>query len=345
MPEKKLGFRSIVFWFLLFPLILIAFSFTISLPNLRYSMFPLQEISSYNSPSDVYSVLDIKLANLSSANNFASASVTWDQLYNVLLNSTRQPPVFSLTETTFGSAGFSAPMANYPSDNSTYFFNENGKWTWADFRTWKFSYDSSSPFQWNTYSFPIDKFESPPIYVWATDGSYPNIKLESSAITGFVVTLKPVGLVDSMTVYQQEDLGQRLFLGVPTSSSPYCFRIVVQRDMGSITLYSAYFAFVFLVVYLIGGFSRFVITDVEKRLGIIATLSISIVAFLWTLRQIAGSITYIEAFLFAELLLFVALEIKDKTDLAPLHKISRKIKDKKEAIEKGIRRRMRHSVE
>jgi hypothetical protein len=343
MSEKKIRFRSATFWFFVVPIILIALFFLITWPTLQYSVYPLKEIPSYASPNDVYSVLDISLVNLSSANNFAAVSVTWDERYNVLVNSSRQPPVFTLTETSFGWACFSAPMTDYPSDNSTYFFIENGKAWWADYRTWEYSYSCSSPFQWNTLLFPIDTFESPPIYVWASDGTYLDIKLESSAASGFVVTLKPTGLVEPMTVYQQENLAQRLGLGLPSGGFPYSFQIVIQRDISSITLYSLYFLLIFLIVYLIGGFARLVITDVEKRMGIIATLSISVIAFLWTLRQIAGSITYIEGSLFLELLGFIALEIVDKTDLGPLREFSGKINNKGKAIAKRLKRRIKPS--
>jgi hypothetical protein len=192
-----------------------------------------------------------------------------------------------------GWLGFSAVLVDYPSDNSTFFFKDDGKAWWDEYRTWKYSCDAASPFKWMTQSFPIDTFESPPIYVWADDKSYPTIKLETPAISGFVVSLRPLGLADPMAVYQSESLIQKLAFSLP-NSAPYGFQIVIQRDPSSVTLYSSYFFFIFIVIYLVGTFSRLVTTDIDKRLGIIATLSISVIAFLWTLRQIAGSITSVE---------------------------------------------------
>jgi hypothetical protein len=82
-----------------------------------------------------------------------------------------------------------------------------------------------------------------------------------------------------------------------------------------------------------------VTADIDKRLGIIATLSISVIAFLWTLRQIAGSITYVELVLFFELLFFIALEIADKTDFTPirgcLSGMTRKLKDARKRLSSG----------
>jgi hypothetical protein len=142
--------------------------------------------------------------------------------------------------------------------------------------------------------------------------TYPIIKLEAPSIPGFVVTLRPIGKASPEQVFNAENFFERAFVG--QSQSAYEFQMVIQRDPSSIFLYLLYFFSVFFLIYFVGGLSRFLVDDVEKRLGIIATLSISVIAFLWTFRQIAGAITYVEGILLFELFFFVILEIADRTE-------------------------------
>jgi multisubunit Na+/H+ antiporter MnhF subunit len=209
-------------------------------------------------------------------------------------------------------------LASYLSSNdTTYFFTVNGKWTWGDYKTWTYTYDSSLSLQWKKLeAFPFDSFESQIIYVWTSDAIYPEIKLEAPVVKGFVVTLRPIGPVDPGTVFSSMSLGERMFIGISPNAEPYGFQIIVQRDPSSIFLYSLYFFTIFFLVYFIGAFSYLSGIDVEKRIGLLATLSISVVAFAWTLRQIAGSITYIEGILMIEIFGFIVHEIVRNTDLS-----------------------------
>jgi hypothetical protein len=324
---KKLRLRTTISVFVIIPLILLGICFATIWPIFQFSVNPTTQIQASKNPWDVYSVLQIQLQNLTNQDEFSSIATTLYLSYNVMINSTRQPPQFSLMEELPGLALFSVPLKDYPSGSGTYFFQTNGKETYADYQEWSWTNDTATTFQWESASsFPVDTFESPPIFIWCSDSTLPIIELVAPSIPGYVVTLRPIGIASPEQVFNSESFFQRAFVG--QSQNTYEFQIVIQRDTSSIFLYLLYFFSVFFLVYFVGGLSRLLIDDVEKRLGIIATLSISIIAFLWTFRQIAGTITYIEGILLLELFVLVILEIYDRTDHIDWQHFFKNIKSK-----------------
>ena len=286
------------------------------MPSLIRSIYPIHYSPSYKTSTDVYLVLHIRILNASISDNAGSLSVKWEVEYNILINSSRKPGTFSLVEILPGWSGFSVPLYNYSPKNTTYFFKTDGEWTWVDFKTWTYSYKSAVTLQWNPHSFPIDTFESPLICVWTREGIYPNIKLKTPKIAGYVITLETLGLKDPVEVCQSFTLPQKLSIGLP-SRSPFCFKIIVQRDMNSIFLYFAYFFFIFFIIYYIAVLSNLLKMDIKKKISMFASLSISVIAFIWTMRQIAGSISYMELVLMMELFGWMVIEIVINTDWSP----------------------------
>lgn len=300
-------------------ILLLTFS-SITVPTFWLSAYPITRIPSCKTPNDVYLLLNIRLTNISN-NRFESISAKWEVIYNILPNSSREPTRVSLAETLPGWSGFSASLGDYPSENTTYFFNKNGIWTWSRYRTWKYSYASVLTLKWNSVGFPVDMFESPIIYVWTTPDIYPSIKLESPETTGFVFTLRKVGLTDPKKVYESFTIAQKLGQGLP-SVQPFGFQLVIQRDSNFMLLYFLYFLFVFFLIYYIAALSRLTKMELERKIQLLATLSISVIAFIWTLRQIAGTICYIEltlmveifALIFIEVIFFIKIKKSTRTD-------------------------------
>jgi len=176
-----------------------------------------------------------------------------------------------------------------------------------DYRTWKYSYTSVLTLEWNSVGFPVDIFESPIIYVWTTLDIYPSIELESPEPTGFVFTLRKVGLTDPKKAYESFTIAQKMGQGLP-SVQPFGFQIVIQRDTNFMLLYLLYFLFVFFLIYYIAALSRLTKIGFERKIQLLATLSISVIAFIWTLRQIAGTICYIELTLMFEIFAWIFIE-------------------------------------
>jgi len=156
--------------------------------------------------------------------------------------------------------------------------------------------------------FPIDKFESPVIYVWTDPEIYPFIELESPKMSGVVLTLRPVGLTDPKKVYESFTIAQKMGHGMP-NVKPFGFQIVIQRDTNFILLYLLYFSFVFFLIYYIAALSRLIKINFERKIQMFATLSISVIAFIWSLRQIAGTVSYIELILMLEIFSWIFIEI------------------------------------
>lgn len=307
MSNKKIGVYSAIIWLIIIPITIFAAFLLGTYPTYQLSADPTIKLPSYETPEDVYFLLNIRLGN-TSENEIESLSAKWEVVYNILVDSSREPARVSLAETLPGWSGFSASLGDYPSENTTYYIRKNGNLTWADYRTWKYSYTSVLTLQWNSIWFPIDKFESPVIYVWTNSEIYPFIKLESQRISGFVFTLRPIGLTDPAKAYDSFTVAQKMGQGLP-NTKPFGFQIIVQRDANFILLYSLYFSFVFFLIYYIAALSRLVNTNFERKIQLFATLSISVIAFIWTLRQVAGDVSYIELILMLEIFAWILIEI------------------------------------
>jgi hypothetical protein len=325
--RKKIPYDVAIRWFVLVPVVIVIVSLVIILPTRLIFDFPAVGIPSYKTAEDVLPILSINLQNSSENDGERTFLVTWKVAYNILDNSSRQPPRFSLAQASPGWSGFAVSLSESAPENTTYFLKTGNDWTWADYKSWTFSYESVVSLEWNSVTFPLDTFESSMIYVWTSDGFYPQIELDAPKIPGFVVYLKSFGLQEPTKAYESFSISQRMGIGLP-SIQPLSFKVMIQRDASFVSLYLLYFSFMFFLIYYIGTLSYLSRLDVEKKIGIFASLSVSIIAFIWTMRQIAGDISYVEIVLLIQLFGWVFLEVLSNTELSPLKKVIEKAKAK-----------------
>jgi hypothetical protein len=99
-------------------------------------------------------------------------------------------------------------------------------------------------------------------------------------------------------------------MGKP-SVDALAFQVVVQRDISSLILYSAYVIFVTLIIYYSAALSRIASVELPSKLQMFVGLSIAVVAFLWSVRPVVGTITIVEVGLMFGLFVWLLIEIRD----------------------------------
>ena len=89
------------------------------------------------------------------------------------------------------------------------------------------------------------------------------------------------------------------------------FQIIIQRDSCSLALYTLYVLFIILIVYYSATLSRFALRELNNRLQLFVGVSIAVIAFLWSIKPVVGTITYVEVGLMIGLLIWLFIEVSD----------------------------------
>jgi hypothetical protein len=209
-----------------------------------------------------------------------------------------------------GTCGIGVPFDNLENDGVSYSFNAT---SWVDYNTYRYSGKMVLPIPYKSPErFPADTYTSSTIYVWFSEPIYPDVKIDlySSIPKGCIVHTRELGLVDRHKLFEQFDIGDRLFMGTPEVDA-LAFQVVIQRDSQSLLMYSAYIVFIAMIIYYSAAFSRIASIRLSNRLQMLVGLSITVMAFLWTVRPIVGTITLPEVGLMLGLLSWLLIEVRD----------------------------------
>jgi len=161
--------------------------------------------------------------------------------------------------------------------------------------------------------FPGDFYLSSTIYVWFSGAFYPEITLSptSSVPRGFILSLTEPRLVNATHFYLNIlPPVHRISVSLPPNDV-LAFEIVIQRDMGSLLLNLVYIGFLLWFTSEVIAISHLKIKQVSDRLKILVGLSITSIAFLWSVREVANVITWSETVLAFIIGLGIFFEIKD----------------------------------
>jgi len=140
--------------------------------------------------------------------------------------------------------------------------------------------------------------------------SFPQTQIQSYGSPPHVESTLELRLVTPDALYKQFDIGDKLFMGKP-SVDALAFQVVIQRDRSSLILYSAYVIFVALIIYYSATLSRIASVELPSKLQMFVGLSIAVVAFLWSVRPVVGTITIVEVGLMFGLFVWLLIEIRD----------------------------------
>ena len=309
-PAKhKRGKASVLIWLLFFPLLIVMLMVAWMLPCFLVSSFPQTQIQSYGSPTHVESTLELKLAINDINPDFCTFSYT--MRYRVEVNYTVEADFHMLIiPKGNGPCGVGVPFGSLKFEGISYSFNAT---SWTDYNTYSYSGEMTLPIPYKSpEQFPADTYASSTIYIWFSKAVYPkvNINLYSSIPKSFIVSIRELGLVTPDALYKQFDIGDKLFMGKP-SVDALAFQVVVQRDISSLILYSAYVIFVTLIIYYSAALSRIASIELPSKLQMFVGLSIAVVAFLWSVRPVVGTITIVEVGLMFGLFVWLLIEIRD----------------------------------
>jgi len=307
--KYKIGRASVLIWLLFFPLLIVMLMVAWMLPCFLVSSFPQTQIQSYGSPPHVESTLELKLAINDINPDFCTFSYT--MRYRVEVNYTVEADFHMLIiPKGNGPCGVGVPFDSLKFDGISYSFNAT---SWTDYNTYSYSGEMTLPIPYKSpEQFPADTYVSSTIYVWFSKPVYPKVKINlySSISKSSIVSIRELGLVTPDLLYEQFDIGDKLFMGKP-SVDALAFQVVVQRDRPSLILYSAYVIFVTLIIYYSATLSRIASIELPNKLQMFVGLSIAVVAFLWSVRPVVGTITIVEVGLMFGLFVWLLIEIRD----------------------------------
>jgi hypothetical protein len=312
-PEKPAGHKrgkaSALVWLAFIPLLIAVLIAAWMLPCFLVSSFPQTQIQSYGFPPHVESTLELKLAITDINPDFCT--FTYTMRYRVEVNHTEEADFHMLIiPKGNGPCGVGVPFGNLKFDGVSYSFNAT---SWTDYNTYSYSGEMTLPIPYKSpEQFPADTYASSTIYVWFSKPVYPkvNINLYSSIPKSFIVSIRELGLISPEALYNQFDIGDKLFMGKP-SVDVLAFQVVVQRDRSSLILYSAYVIFITLIIYYSATLSRIASIELPNKLQMFVGLSIAVVAFLWSVRPVVGTITIAEVGLMFGLFVWLLIEIRD----------------------------------
>ena len=307
--KHKISRASAFIWFLFFPLIMVILMVAWMFPSFLVSSFPQTQIQSYGFPPHAESTLELKLAINDINPDFCTFSYT--MTYRVELNYTVKADFHMLIiPKGNGTCGAGVPFDNLKFDGISYSFNATN---WIDYNTYSYSGEMTLPIPYKTpEQFPADTYVSSNVYVWFSEPVYPRVKIDlySSIPKSSIISIRELGLVTPDKLYEQFDIGDKLFMGKPLVDV-LAFQIVVQRDRNSLILYSAYVLFIALIIYYSATLSRIALIELPNRLQMFVGLSIAVVAFLWSVRPVVGTITFVEVGMMLGLFIWLLIETFD----------------------------------
>lgn len=307
--KRKISRASALIWFLFFPLLIVILMVAWMFPSFLVSCFPQTQIQSYGFPPHAESTLELKLAINDINPDFCTFSYT--MRYRVEVNYTVRADFHMLIiPKGNGTCGIGVPFDNLKYDGISYTFNAT---SWTDYNTYSHSGAMTLPIPYKSpEQFPADTYVSSTIYVWFSEPVYPKVKINlySSIPKSSIVSIKELGLVTPDTLYEQFDIGDKLFVGKPLIDV-LAFQILVQRDRPSLILYSAYVLFIALMIYYSATLSRIASIELSSKLQMFVGLSIAVIAFLWSVRPVVGTITFVEVGLMFGLFVWLLIEISD----------------------------------
>ena len=301
--------RSAWIWLVFLPLLIMTLIIAWIFPCFLVSFFPQTQVQSYGAPLHVDSTLELKFAINDINPDFCTFSYTME--YHVEVNYTVKADFHMLIiPKGNGPCGVGVPFDNLKYEGISYTFNAT---SWTDYNTYSYSGEMTLPIPYKSpEQFPADTYVSSTIYVWFSEPVYPKVKIDlySSIPKSSIVSIRELELVTPDTLYEKFDIGDKLFMEKP-SVDALAFQVVVQRDSRSLILYSAYVLFIALIIYYSAALSRLASIELPNRLQMFVGLSIAVVAFLWSVRPVVGTITLVEVGLMFGLFVWLLIEIRD----------------------------------
>jgi hypothetical protein len=304
------------FWLAGFVVFLIILFLLMSGSPISHAFFPTKEIGGINLPQDVWLRITLQPSVTDLNTNYFSFSCGMEM--DIMENSTRKldynillvpPPIIESSNTT----GVFVPFQNLKAEGEVLMFSSDYKQSW---RSQQYTYQasmSSAYIEKENVLFPGDFYSSSVIYVWFNEPFYPDVVLSptSSFPRGFTGYLSSPRLITSDEFYRYDiEPFSRLFIS-PPSYDVMAFQIILQRDASSLLTYTIYS---FILLYASGVvliLSRFRVDDLKDRLSIFVGLAIASIAFLWSVGQVVGVISWSEIVLIIMLGFAISVEIKD----------------------------------
>jgi hypothetical protein len=262
-------------------------------PYIAASYSPSTEIQSYGHPNDAFADLTIYVSNPTrDVFSFYFSFNLW-----VMENSTKSIDltIFYFGENFFPD-GVRAPFLALRHDEGVH-YNISGVY----YGLWTYDYkfnrtiDVARPER-----FPLDVYESETFYIWLNETIYPYVFLRATPQEGFCVSIVDKGLENCTTAYQSFPKVQQQIFGKP-QIDPLHFQIRMQRDFSSLLLFCIYLGFVMYMMWGLANFCGFIKNRIETEIQVFATMSISVIAFIWTIRQFVSVITQVELIIIAEM--------------------------------------------
>jgi len=307
--KRKISRASALIWLLFFPILAVMLIAAWEFPCFLVSSFPQTQIQSYGLPSHVDSTLELKLAINDINPDFCTFS--YKMTYRVEVNYTVKADFHMLViPKGNGTCGIGVPFDNLKFDGVSYSFNAT---SWTDYNTYSYSGEMTLLIPYKSpEQFPADTYVSSTVYVWFSEPVYPKVKIDlySSVPKSSIVSIRELGVVTPDTLYEKFDIGDKLFMGKP-SLDALAFQVTVQRDRSSLILYSAYVLFIALMIYYSATLSRIASMELSSKLQMLVGLSIAVIAFLWSVRPVVGTITFVEVGLMFGLFVWLLIEISD----------------------------------
>jgi hypothetical protein len=306
------------FWLIGGPTVLGLLFLLMTGPQIVNALLPRTQINAIDLPPDVDLGVTLMLSVDDLDRNYFSFACAMKM--GIRENSTRRfgynirvkpEPVFADSMVT----GISVPFENLQDEGEYVKFIEysNGSWTSERYEQYTRDDNLSSAYVLRANArFPGDFYQSSVVYVWFNEPFYPEIKLSptSSLPRGFIAFLTAPEFISPDEFYMNRiEPFDRLFTSKPTYDV-MTFQIVIQRDSSSLGLYSIYTLIVLYVSCEVLILSHFRITELKDRLNIFVGLAIANIAFLWSIRQVANTISWSEIALVAMLGIWISLEVK-----------------------------------
>jgi len=262
-------------------------------PYIAASYCPVTEIRSYGHPNDAFADLTIYMSN--TGHNVLSFHFSFNLW--VMENSTRSAnlTIFYLGENLFPD-GQKVRFSDLEHDEYVH-YNISGVY----YGLWGYDYkfnrtvDVSRP-----EGFPFDVYESETFYIWLNETIYPEVSVQATLQEGFCVSLVDKGLENRTTAYQSFPRVQQQIFGKP-QINPLRFQIRIQRDFSSVLLFSIYLGFIVYIIWGLANLCDFIKNRIETEIQVFATMSISVIAFIWVIRQFVSVITWVELIILAEM--------------------------------------------
>ena len=255
--------------------------------SLESTYSPIEEISSVTQSPDAFAIVSIHVSTDDQTLDWFEFDLS---IKYYSLNGTSVPCrayVIILGDGSYGDIGVSLSEFEY---KEIVYFHSNDSWT--IYEKWEYQISGGFPREISTETdFPYDRYISPRFCIWTNTTSEIEIRLVSDAPDGYVMSLSDYHFASSTSVWNEMNLGQRLFVGVP-EMDPLMFRVSTYRNQTARLVLVVPLTALLILFSWLAVLTTIKVSDETRRLQILLGSTIGIFGTILSLTQSARGVSF-----------------------------------------------------